>query len=201
MKTDNQNNFQYRWPGQLTIAVTLKTGEAATLRPLSIGDADRFAAYLEALSAETRARWGPHAFDGETARAICRDIESDDVLRYIATIMQDGTEIIVGYVLLKMGVWDGDKARYAVLGIDLNALSDCTLAPSVADAYQNSGIGSMMVSHLLKCAPLLGRSRVVLWGGVQATNERAIHFYSKCGFQKVGEFYTDKNNWDMILVV
>jgi diamine N-acetyltransferase len=39
----------------------------------------------------------------------------------------------------------------------------------------------------------------MLWMGVQATNERAVHFYTKWGFHKVGEFYTDKNNYDMIL--
>ncbi len=36
-------------------------------------------------------------------------------------------------------------------------------------------------------------------GGVQETNLRGIHFYTKAGFVKVGEFYTDKNNWDMLV--
>ncbi len=201
MNTENQDVVGAKWPEQLTTSITMRNGDAATLRPMRKDDAERFAVYLDALSAETRARWGPHAFDGDTARAICRDIESDDVLRYIATTTNDGEEFIIAYILLKMGVWDSDKARYAAIGIDLTAITDCTLAPSVADAYQNSGIGSLMVSHLLRCAPLMGRTRIVLWGGVQATNDRAIHFYSKCGFRKVGEFYTDKNNWDMILLL
>ena len=77
--------------------------------------------------------------------------------------------------------------------------TDCTLAPSVADAYQSQGLGSLMMQHLLGLLPRLGRQRMLLWGGVRADNPRAVHFYTKFGFQRVGDFEAGgTNNYDMI---
>jgi ribosomal protein S18 acetylase RimI-like enzyme len=56
-----------------------------------------------------------------------------------------------------------------------------------------------MLNHLLNIARQIGRKRIVLMGGTQATNPRAIRFYQKFGFKTVGEFITDINNYDMIL--
>ena len=42
--------------------------------------------------------------------------------------------------------------------------------------------------------------QVLLWGGVQATNARAVHFYEKHGFKNIGSFWHDgKDNYDMVL--
>lgn len=173
---------------------------ALTQRPLRPDDAARLGAYFDDLSPLSRSRYGPHPFDQATADAICAGIASDDILRLLGTIVgDDGQERIVAYFLLKRGVWEGDAKRYEALGIPLDPATDITLAPSVADAYQDRGIGSRMASYALETARGMGYRRVVLWGGVQAGNERAVHFYAKCGFRKVGEFFTDKNNFDMIL--
>jgi diamine N-acetyltransferase len=182
----------------LTAIAMLRSGEAMTMRPLRADDAARFAAYLGSLSEQTRARWGPHRFDPETAHRICGTLDATDILRVVGTIPGDEEERIIAYVLLKMGVWDDDRERYVNRGIPLDPASDATLAPSVADDYQNQGVGSLMMGHILEVAGALGRRRVVLWGGVQATNDRAVHFYTKWGFRNVGEFWTDKNNYDMI---
>ena len=55
--------------------------------------------------------------------------------------------------------------------------------------------------QLKQFARQLGRTRMVLWGGTQATNDRAIHFYQKHGFRTVGEFQEPPgfNNYDMIM--
>lgn len=185
-------------PAFLTATAMLRSGEPVVLRPMQADDAGRFGDYLRGLSAETRARYGPHPFDQTTADAICATLDPTAILRMVATIGQGDEERIIAYMLLKQGVLEADRQRYDALGIPLDDATDCTLAPSVADAYQNQGIGSLMMRHLLQAAQKLGRQRVVLWLGVQATNARAVHFYSKWGFRKVGEFYTDKNNLDMI---
>jgi diamine N-acetyltransferase len=185
--------------GPLTATALLRSGERMTMRPLRADDATHFAEYLGSLSEQTRGRWGPHAFDRETAHRICAALDPTDILRIVGTIPGDGGERIIAYVLLKMGAWDDDRERYEKLGIPLDPGSDVTLAPSVADDYPNQGVGSLMMGHVLQVAEALGRRRVVLWGGVQATNDRAVHFYTKWGFRKVGEFYTNKNNYDMIL--
>jgi ribosomal protein S18 acetylase RimI-like enzyme len=186
-------------PTFLTASARLRSGEEITLRPLHSDDATRLGDYFRSLSAETRSRYGPHPFDQETADAICAGLATDDVLRITATVATGTETRIIGYFLLKRGVWEDDSKRYEQLGIPLNPETDCTLAPSVSDDYQNQGIGSILMSHVLQIAPRIGRRRVVLWGGVQATNVRAVHFYTKSGFRKVGEFFTDKPNFDMIL--
>jgi diamine N-acetyltransferase len=186
-------------PGFLTAAARLRSGAPVTLRPMRAGDAARFGEYLGGLSEQTRARYGPHPFDPATAARICATLDPTDILRLVATIPVDGGERIIAYVLLKLGVLEEDRRRYEELGIRLDPDTDCTLAPSVADDHQNQGVGSLMMRHLLGVTRKLGRRRIVLWLGVQATNDRAVHFYSKWGFRKVGEFYTDKNNYDMIL--
>ena len=185
-------------PAVRSTQCSLRSGEQLTIRLLQPGDAARLGAYLHGLSAETRARYGPHAFDQATVDAICSTLNPAALLRMVGTVAQGNEERIISYALLKLGVLDEDRRRYEALAILLSQDTDCTLAPSVADAYQDQGVGSLMMGHLLRVARELGRKRVVLWLGVQATNERAIHFYTKWGFAKVGEFMTDRNNFDMI---
>jgi diamine N-acetyltransferase len=177
----------------------LPSGEQIVIRPLRPDDAVRLGEYFAALSAPTRARYGPHPFDQATADAICAGLDPTTLLRLVATVPREGGERIIAYMLLKLGVLEQDQRRYAERGVPLDPATDCTLAPSVADDYQNRGVGSVMMARLLRSARQMGRRRVVLWLGVQATNDRAVHFYTKCGFRKVGEFFTDKNNFDMIL--
>jgi GNAT superfamily N-acetyltransferase len=177
----------------------LPSGQEIVMRPLRTDDAARFGEYLCGLSEQTRARYGPHPFDQRTADEICATLDPRAILRLVATVPGPGGERIIAYVLLKIGVLEGDQRRYEQLGIPLDPDTDCTLAPSVADDYQNQGVVSRMLRHIIRVAPTLGRRRIVLWHGVQATNDRAVHYYTRWGFRKVGEFYTDKNNYDMIL--
>jgi GNAT superfamily N-acetyltransferase len=188
-------------PGRITTAVMFSDGTTVTLRSLIAGDVRILGDYFLGLSAETRRRYGPHPFDRATAERLCASIDPAQTLRLIGTVPWDGAERIIGYFILILGIREDDAARYAKLGIVLNADTDCTLAPSVADDYQSQGLGSLMMRHLLDVARLLGRKRMVLWGGTQATNFRAIHFYHKYGFRTVGEFEEPPgfNNYDMIL--
>ena len=69
---------------------------------------------------------------------------------------------------------------------------------SVARRYQESGM-PLDVAHLLPLLRRLGRRRLALVGGVRGDNPRAIHFYEKFGFAKVGEFQSrDVVSFDMI---
>ncbi len=178
----------------------LPFGELLTIRPLAPDDSARFGEYLCGLSEQTRSLYGPHAFDQETADAICAALDPSDILRMTASVPRAGRERTIAYMLLKLGVLADDAQRYERLSIALNPLLDATLAPSVADDYQSRGVGSLVMKHLLHVATVLGRKRIVLWGGVQARNARAVNFYTKWGFRKVGEFYAHGlDNFDMIL--
>jgi diamine N-acetyltransferase len=186
-------------PDDWIATALLPSGQAILIRPLRADDAARLGDYFRGLSKQTRGRYGPHPFDQQTADAICAGLDPAALLRLVATLPGADGERIIAYMLLKMGVLEADQRRYAEMGIPLDPETDCTLAPSVADDYQNQGIGSRMLRHIIEVAPKHGRRRIVLWLGVQATNDRAVHFYTRCGFRKVGEFFTDKNNFDMIL--
>jgi GNAT superfamily N-acetyltransferase len=171
-------------------------------RPLRAGDGARLGAYFEGLGAETRRRFGPHPLDTVTAHELCNAIDPTRTLRMVATL-GDGTHDaapVIAYFILEMGVTQWELARYAEAGIALDPALDCTVAPSVADAYQSQGIGSPCMAALIEVARQLGRRWMVLMGGVQATNERAVHFYRKHGFEKVLEFEEPPGvmNYDMV---
>lgn len=179
--------------------ISLASGEPALLRPLQRGDARMLGQYFLGLSEATRRVYGPHAFDQETADRICAELDNRQVLRLLATCGSGEAEQVIGYFILVFGVHEGDRKRYGQLGISLDTEEDCTLAPSVADAYQSAGLGSVMMEHLRHIARDCGRKRIVLWGGVRQDNPRAVHFYRKFGFEEKGEFYAGGvNNYDMI---
>ena len=179
-------------------------GQDVVLRLLAENDVAALADYFEGLSERTRSFYAPHPFDRSTAEAICRELSTPDgscPLRLVA--VADGA--IVGYFILIMGLNESDrKRRYT----DLDPETACTLAPSIADAWQNRGLGSNLMSYAGNCAHSMGRTIMVLSGGVQERNARAVHFYTKAGFRKVGEFATSVthdgettsiNNFDMML--
>ena len=182
-------------PELVSSSEVLASGQRVYFRPLLADQTAELGAYFTGLSQATRGVYGPHPFDQETADGFCSALDSAHTLRMLAWI----EEKIVAYFVVELGVRAGDRRRYDALGLALQDETDCTLAPSVADAYQSQGLGSLMMQHLLGLLPRLGRQRMLLWGGVRADNPRAVHFYTKFGFRRVGDFEAGgTNNYDMI---
>ena len=179
--------------------LTLDSGERITFRALRPDDGALLGRYFEGLSQETRRRFAPHPFTMEEAHKLCAEIKYRHTLRLIALTDKGEQPEVIAYFIFVLGFGDGEQKCYRARGMPLDSDSDCTFAPSVADAYQNRGLGSALMPQVLDLARRLGRKRVVLSGGVQATNHRAIHFYEKFGFRKVGTFSTEVENYDMIL--
>jgi GNAT superfamily N-acetyltransferase len=170
------------------VNTSLTDGKRITIRRLVASDASAFGGFLEGLSDETRRFYRPHALDESEARRICGSIEADSALRLIATT--EGTDRIEAYVLTEFVIPEDEKERYADYGIALEDGLDCRIAPSVADGQQNRGLGSMVLSHTIQVLRGLGLRHVVLFGGTQAGNSRAIHVYQKLGFIALGSFQT-----------
>lgn len=170
------------------VSITLPDGENVTMRRLSESDADAFAQFLENLSAETRRFYRPHALDESEARRICALTHTDPSLRLIAT--PEGSNQIEAYVLAEFEIPDDEKGRYAGYGIVLEGGLDCRIAPAVADRWQDRGLGSVMLRYALAALHRLGLRHVVLFGGTQVGNSRAIHVYRKLGFRPLGTFET-----------
>ncbi len=176
---------------------SLKNSEEVILRLVQEDDALYLLRYTESLSAESKKRFAPHPFDAATIHLICKDGYSD-TRYYIAEHAK--THEIIAYALLKLGILKQDADRYAQLHRQpLDEALSCTYAPSVADAFHNQGLGSLLLEYILLDVYLLGRKYVILWGGVQADNEKALHYYKKRGFQSVGSFKrATTDNYDMM---
>ncbi len=175
-------------PGLIAATLTMPDGTPVLFRPLGPGDAGMLGEYFLSLSDETKRRYGPHPFDQATADQLCANIDLGHTLRMIGVLDEGGRPRIVAYIILLLGITEGDRAHYARNGIALDPDADCTLAPSLADAYQNRGWGTVMMRHLIDVARRLGRKRMVLMWGTQATNSRAIRFYEKLGFRYIATF-------------
>jgi GNAT superfamily N-acetyltransferase len=106
----------------------------------------------------------------------------------------------VAYVILRLGVTGGERRRYAARGQAVWPETDCTVAPSVADAYQGQGLGTRLMRLTCDLARGLGRRRMLLMGGTLADNARAVALYWRLGFETVGAFEHPAGvlNYDML---
>jgi RimJ/RimL family protein N-acetyltransferase len=183
----------------------LRDGRPVAVRLLRSSDVDPFATFLAGLSERTRGFYGPHRFDRATAERLCAELDPTRTRRYVA-VLDDGTPAaeIIGYMILTREISAGDVARYAAHGPALHLGRCAAFAPSIADAYQEQGLGTEMARLVLRRAAALGLSQVILMGGVQARNGRARRLYERLGFRRVGTFEVTRDgqridNLDMIL--
>lgn len=165
-----------------------------TLRPLNSSDENRLFDYFHFLSPLTKSRYGPHPFDWETITALCRGGYKD----YKSYVMVNGEQSFVAYSVVKKGYLEDEVPRLSKYSMPLDHEHDFTLAPSVADDYQSKGLGSLMLKLLFKELHRLKAQKVVLWGGVQESNQQAVQFYLKHGFRTLGYFQHHGKNLDMV---
>ncbi|MBQ1782735.1 MAG: GNAT family N-acetyltransferase [Gammaproteobacteria bacterium] len=168
---------------------------AVVIRRLQTTDNSALLRYFCALSHLTRSRFGPHPFDKQTVTAICNH-SYDQLQGWIG--IDPASDRIIAYLVVKPGYLHFEEERYRSYGLLLNHDQDYTLAPSVADDWQSSGVGSVLMAHVLSELEQRGQGQIVLWGGVQAGNTRACQFYRKFGFRQLGEFEHNGLNYDMI---
>lgn len=165
------------------------------LRRFATTDTNLLFQYLQNLSSGTRKRFGPHPFDKQSIRDFYRPDTSNR--GYIA--LDSGTNSIVAYCIVKIGVLAHDLPRLQSYGIRPDEKTDATFAPSVADAWQGQGLGNSMLHFILDD---LRRDtdvkRLILWGGVQADNYPAVRYYEKNGFRRLGMFAYNGENYDMM---
>lgn len=164
-------------------------------RPLQNLDEDRLLDYLLHLSPQTRLLFGPHPYEKQAIRDFYKPVNLNQGFLAI----EPQSHSIIAYAIIKHGFLPHDAPRLESYGLELNAFTDCTFAPSVADDWQGRGIGSGLFDFILTGLKAQGKKRLILWGGVQASNERAIAYYLKKGFRPLGEFEYNGQNLDMLL--
>jgi diamine N-acetyltransferase len=165
------------------------------LTNLTPADYSKLAGYLQQLSAATKKRFGPHLFDEQSIIDFYKN--AGDITGYTAYDIE--TEKMIAYAVIKTGYLLHDSTRLQSYGLSLSNKTDCTLAPSVADAWQGCGVGNALFQYILPQLKHAGILRIILWGGVQADNERAVNYYTKNGFKILGSFDCNGLNYDMVL--
>lgn len=176
-------------------ATLLPNGSEICLYFYSENDQNALLEYLSALSDTTRKRFGPHAFDRDSLHGIFQIPSA-----YLGLLAREkGKTAVIGYCIVKNGLPDHDLPRLLASGFHPAPGHDFTFAPSVADEWQGSGLGTLMLHYLVRHFSKIRPARFILWGGVQADNGAAVRFYKKNGFKELGTFEYQGLNYDMYL--
>jgi GNAT superfamily N-acetyltransferase len=172
--------------------INTKNNRQVFLRSLEAGDLEKLLEYLDNLKDDTKKRFGPHNFDKESVITFYNNQLHN---AYVAVTVD--TNEMIAYFILKTGYLEHDSERLRSYGLILSHTTNCTFAPSVADAWQGTGIGKQLFYFMLEQIKATTVKRIFLWGGVQATNETALAYYKKLGFVMLGYFEYNGSNWDM----
>jgi len=185
-------------PKLVTYSLTLTNGNKAILRPLEADDVNKLDDFLSGLSEETKRLITAPDADLPTATELCDAINKYDKLRFVLEATPENR--IIGLLEFSFGIPDGDIRRFKTASYMLDENTDCRFGPTLADNYQNKGLGTSLFSYITEIARQFGKKRIILWGGVLKDNARAVHYYKKHGFKIVGTF-SDKGDemLDMIL--
>lgn len=163
------------------------------LKKLEKSDLPALALYLEELSPATKARFGPHGYDLLALEEFYQNPQHYGFAAFDAFTGQ-----MIAYSVVKAGLLDHELPRLRQYNVGLTPERDVTFAPSVADEWQGARVGSLLYDFMRTEFSRTFYYRVFLWGGVQASNEKAIRFYQNKNFVKLGEFEYNGNNWDMM---
>lgn len=146
----------------------LDDGRHVLVRPLGADDREREYNFIKGLSRESRhARFlGEINEPGKTLMDQLMDVDNQQRLAFIALVHDNGQ-------LIEIGV-----ARYAEARTD-----ECECAVTVADDWQQLGLGYILMQHLIKAARANGFKRMYTIDG--ATNSRLRDLTRDLGFHSV----------------
>jgi ribosomal protein S18 acetylase RimI-like enzyme len=162
---------------------------------LKIIDIENLLNYLNGLSAESKKRFEPHPFDRESVLQLM----NNNLTYFMYSAKETSNQQIVAYAIIKRGWLDFEHQRLKSYGLSPTE-SDFTIAPSVADLWQSKGLGNSFMQYIItQMEKVHGAQRIILWGGVQSDNIKAVRLYQKSGFRTLGFFEYNGKNQDMIL--
>ena len=174
--------------------VLTKQNKPVTLRQLSGNDLDRLLAYLHQLSPATVRRFQPHSFHKDEVINFYHHPEHE---AWVA--VDPSSETIIAYTVLKKGYLHHDYPRLQQYGVDISYDHCYTIAPSVTDEWQSTGVGQLLFNNVIAEMKNRDVKQLILWGGVQTDNHKAVRFYQKNGFRSLGHFQYNGLNEDMLL--
>jgi putative acetyltransferase len=164
------------YPSEWETVFTLKNGKKADFRPEQAADTEMLWKMFSTLSEKSVSNLAP-PFTRERIERWTSNIDYDKVLTIVAVIEEKNEQRIVGSASLSFDEREISKHK-AELGI------------AVHDDYQNVGIGTAMLKHLLDIARMKKLRKV--WLLVDTDNDRAVHIYKKAGFEIEGKLRDEK---------
>lgn len=171
-----------------------KQPKQVQIRLLNNSDFDRLIHYLQSLRAETLQRFQPHSFQPQDVLSFYQQQGTE-----ACVAIDTATDELVGYAVLKKGLLEHDLPRLQQYQYPLQYDTAYTFAPSVKDDWQSTGVGQLMMDFIRAEMQSRNIHQLVLWGGVQSGNEKAVRFYRKNGFRLLGSFEYNGPNDDMLL--
>jgi putative acetyltransferase len=148
-----------------------KNSKKVTFRPEQANDTEMLWTMFSTLSEESVSNLVP-PFTRERIESWTSNINYDEVLAVAAVVEEANKQRIVGVSSLKFNLQEAFKHR-AELGI------------TVHDDYQNLGIGTALLNHMLDVARTRKLKKVHLT--VNTDNSKAIRLYEKAGFEVEGK--------------
>ena len=164
------------YPSAWETTFTLADGRRVDFRPIMSEDTDMLWNMFLTLSERSLSHLVP-PFTLERIKGWTSNIDYDRVLTIVAVIGEGDEQRIVGSTSLSFNAQEIFKHK-AELGV------------TVHDDYQNMGIGTAMLKHLLNIARMKKLRKV--WLLVNTSNNRAIHLYKKLGFEIEGKFFKER---------
>jgi len=155
------------YPKEWTKKVVLGDGVEVFLRPELSSDTEMLWEMFSTLSKESLENL-VHPFTKERIESWTSNIDYNKNLPILALIQGCGKERIIGSASLSFHSQEAVRHK-AEFGITIH------------DDYQNQGLGTLMIKHLLEIAQKKGLKKIYL--RVHTENRRAIHVYEKCGFK------------------
>jgi diamine N-acetyltransferase len=171
-----------------------KQNKPVELRRFTSDDMEPLLIYLHHLTPATAKRFQPHPYHKDDVIAFHANPEHE------AWISIDlSSEKIIAYTVVKKGYLHHDYPRLRQYGVDIVYDHCYTIAPSVADEWQSTGVGQLLFDYVLSEIKTRNAKQLILWGGVQTDNNKAVRFYQKNGFRSLGHFQYNGLNEDMLL--
>lgn len=160
-------DYPHEWETEFEV----KDGKKIVFRPEQPGDTEMLWKMFSTLSKESVSNLLP-LFTRERVESWTCNIDYNEALAIVAIVDEENEQRIIGSASLKFNPQEALKHK-AELGL------------SVHDDYQNMGIGTALLNHLIDVARLKKLSKV--WLHVSTDNNRAIHLYKKAGFTIEGK--------------
>jgi RimJ/RimL family protein N-acetyltransferase len=165
-----------KYPTEWATVFTAKNGMRVRFRPCQSTDTEMLWEMFSTLSETSVSNLIP-PFIRERIEFWTSNIDYDKVLAIVALIEEESEQRIIGDASLEFNPCGHSKHKAGV-GI------------AVHDEYQNKGIGTALLKHLLNIAKMKKLRKV--WLEVHTSNSIAIHVYKKVGFQIEGKLIKER---------